>query len=116
MLRLATDENLNGNITRALLRRWPKLNLVRIQDSPVHRMGDPEVLAWCAQESRVMLSHDVRTLPHHAKSRIDEGIAVAGIVILSDRLSIHSALSDLFLIVEASEQYEWIDRINYLPL
>ena len=32
MLRLAADENFNGNIVRGLLRRNPKLDIVRVQD------------------------------------------------------------------------------------
>ena len=32
MLRLAADENFNGDIVRGLLRRNPKLDIVRVQD------------------------------------------------------------------------------------
>ena len=33
MLKLASDENLNNNIVRGLLRKKPDLDIVRIQDA-----------------------------------------------------------------------------------
>jgi Domain of unknown function (DUF5615) len=48
MLRLAADENLNGDIVRGLLRRNPKLDVVRIQDAGLSGADDPSVLEWAA--------------------------------------------------------------------
>ena len=43
MLRLAADENFNGNIVRGLFRREPTLELVRLQD--VGLSG--QTILWC---------------------------------------------------------------------
>ena len=59
MLPLAIDENFNNDIVRGLLRRRPELDLVRIQDAGLAGADDPTVLDWAAQESRVLLTHDV---------------------------------------------------------
>ena len=48
MLRLAADENFNGDIVRGLLRRNPKLDIVRIQDVGLSGADDPSVLQWAA--------------------------------------------------------------------
>jgi hypothetical protein len=48
MLRLAADENFNGDIVRKLLRRNPKLDIVRVQDVGLSGADDPSVLQWAA--------------------------------------------------------------------
>ncbi len=44
MLKLASDENLNNNIVRGLLRRKSHLDIVRIQDAGLTGADDPTVL------------------------------------------------------------------------
>ncbi len=44
MLALAADENFNNDIVRALLRRKPNLNIVRLQDAGLSGADDPTVL------------------------------------------------------------------------
>jgi hypothetical protein len=41
MLRFAADENFNGDIVRGLLRRNPKLDIVRVQDVGLSGADDP---------------------------------------------------------------------------
>lgn len=64
MLRFLSDENLNNDIVRGLLRRKPEIDLVRVQDVGLSGADDPTVLAWAAQDGRVLLTQDV------TKSRI----------------------------------------------
>jgi hypothetical protein len=54
MLRLASDENFNGDIVRGLLFRLPDLNLVRVQDIGLDGAIDPVVLAWAAENDRIV--------------------------------------------------------------
>ena len=63
MLRLVSDENFNGDIGRGLLRRHPELELVRVQDVGLMQRPDPDILEWAASQGRVLLSHDVSTVP-----------------------------------------------------
>jgi hypothetical protein len=44
MLRLAADENFNGDIVRGLLRRNPQVDIVRVQDVGLSGANDPAVL------------------------------------------------------------------------
>jgi hypothetical protein len=55
MLRFAADENFNNDIVWGLLRRNPQLNIVRIQDAGLAGADDPTVLAWAADEGRILL-------------------------------------------------------------
>jgi len=65
MLGLAADENFNNDIVRGLLRRRPDLNILRVQDAGLTGASDPEVLAWAAQEGRILLTHDVSTITRY---------------------------------------------------
>src|SRR3990172_5124193 len=57
MLRLAADENFNGDIVRGILRRNPKLDIVRVQDVGLSGADDPSVLQWAADQGRIVVAH-----------------------------------------------------------
>ena len=63
MLRLLADENFNGDIVRALVLRQPDLDVVRAQDVGLAGVHDPDILAWAAANTRIILTHDRATLP-----------------------------------------------------
>jgi predicted nuclease of predicted toxin-antitoxin system len=63
MLRLLADENFNGDIVRGLLLRQPTLDVVRVQDVGLIGTDDSEILAWAAENNRIVLTHDRATMP-----------------------------------------------------
>jgi predicted nuclease of predicted toxin-antitoxin system len=73
MLRLVSAENFNGDIVRGLLFRLPDLSLVRVQDVGLEQAIDPVVLAWAAQNDRIVVTHDRATLPRFAYERVVAG-------------------------------------------
>ena len=52
MLRLAADENFNGDVVRGLQRRKPDVDIVRIQDAELsaRMIEDPLLLVECRLE------------------------------------------------------------------
>ena len=79
MLRFLADENFNGRILRGLLRRVPELDIVRAQDVEVlYGEEDPVVLAWAADEGRVVLTQDVATMAGFAYERVVAGEPMPG--------------------------------------
>ena len=46
-------------------------------------MDDPDILAWAAQKSRVVLTHDVKTMIRFGSERIASGLSMAGLFIES---------------------------------
>jgi predicted nuclease of predicted toxin-antitoxin system len=58
MPRLSADENFNNDLVRGLIRRMPGLDIVRIHDVGLRGADDQTVLEWCAQEGRVLLTHN----------------------------------------------------------
>jgi hypothetical protein len=57
MLRLAADENFNGDIVRRLLRRNPALDVVRVQDASLSGPDDPSVLQRVCHNRDELIVH-----------------------------------------------------------
>ncbi|HEY2012950.1 MAG TPA: DUF5615 family PIN-like protein, partial [Bryobacteraceae bacterium] len=79
MLRWLADENFNNDILRALFRAKPDLNILRAQDVGLTGTGDEALLAWAADQDRVLLTHDVSTITAHAYRRIMRGDGMPGV-------------------------------------
>jgi len=116
MLRLLADENFNGDIVRGLLlRRW-YMDLVRVQDVGLAEADDGGILAWAAENGRILLTHDRATLPVHAYDRVVAGERMPGVFVVHNRFPVRHAIQEILLLVECSEQEEWTNRVVYLPL
>jgi Domain of unknown function (DUF5615) len=116
MLLLAADENFNGNIVCGLLRRQPTLDLVRLQEVGLSRAEDPVVLAWAAQEGRILLTHDVSTITRYAYERVQTGQPMPGVFEVSRDLSIGHAIEEILLLAECNLEGEWEGQVRYPPL
>jgi len=116
MLRLLADENFDNDIVRGVLRRNPEVDLVRVQDVGLTGVEDPEVLAWAAQEGRVLLSHDVATITKYAYERVEAGLPMPGVFEVSQIVPIGVVIDDVLLIAEVSLEDEWEGQVLYLPL
>jgi hypothetical protein len=116
MLRLAADENFNGDIVRGLLRRNPKLDVVRVQDVGLSGADDPSVLQWAADQGRIIVTHDISTLAKHAFGRIAAGQPMPGVFEVTSVAPVGQAIDDLILLAECSFEGEWEGQVRFLPL
>ena len=116
MLRLAADENFNGDVVRGLLRRNPKLDIVRVQDVGLSGADDPSVLQWAADQGRVIVTHDISTLAKHAFDRIAAGQPMPGVFEVKSVAPVGQAIDNLVLLAECSVDGEWEGQVRFLPL
>ena len=116
MLRFAADENFNGDIVRGLLRRNPKLDIIRVQDVGLSGADDPSVLEWAADQRRIVVTHDISTLAKHAFDRVVAGKPMPGVFEVTSVVPIGQAIDDLILVAECSHEGEWEGQVRYLPL
>lgn len=116
MLRLLSDQNLNGRILRGLARRDVVLDLVRACDAGLASFEDPEVLEWAAKEDRIVVSHDVNTMPAFAYDRVRAGQSMPGVFIIPVSMAIGQAVDELEFALEAVSPEECKDRVIYFPL
>lgn len=116
MIRFLADENFNNAILRGLRLRLPDLDIVRAQDVGLTGWDDPDLLEWAAREGRVLLTHDVATIPHFAYQRIEAGLSMPGVCEVTRGVAIGTAIEDLVLAAVYLSPEEWADQVRYLPL
>jgi len=116
MLRLAADENFNGDIVRGLLRQDPTLDIVRIQDVGLSGADDHSVLKWAADQGRIVVTHDISTLAKYTFERIAAGQPMPGVFEVSSVAPVGQAIDDLILLAECSFEGEWEGQVRFLPL
>jgi len=116
MLPLAADENFNNNIIRGLLLRKPDVDIIRIQDGGLSGEDDPIILEWTAKNNRILITHDVESIPEFASERIKSGLAMPGVFIVSQEIPLGRVINDLLILIECSTKDEWVNQIFYLPL
>jgi hypothetical protein len=116
MLRLLIDEDVHGAIVDGLRRRQPALDLVRVQDVGLARTPDAAILQWAAEQGRVVVSVDKKTLAVDAWDRVAHGLPMPGVAILRTVLTIGQAVNELELIALAGNPDDLWDQVVYLPL
>jgi hypothetical protein len=69
-------------------------------------VSDPDVLGMAADEGRVLVTHDHRTMPRHFAQFISQ-CQSSGVFIIPQRIEIAAAIAELLLIWSASDSDEW---------
>src|SRR5215510_7553243 len=82
---------------------WPCLFAGRVGS-----LRDPAVLARAADEGRVLVTHDLQTMPRHFAEFITARQS-AGLLLIPQRLPSAAAVDDLLLIWSTMEAEEWIN-------
>ena len=113
MLRLLSDENFNGEIVRGLLRSCAAIDLVRVQDIGLSAADDPAILALAAETNRVLLTHDIATMPAFAFQRVTAGKPMPGVFIVNSREAAGRAIDDILLFAQYSNEGEWEGQVLY---
>jgi hypothetical protein len=109
------DADLNQAIVAGILRREPTVDFQTANVSNLSGLSDLEVLALVAQEDRVLVSHDQRTMPRYFAEFVVTQTS-AGVIIVLQSLPISEAINGLIKIWQTSEAEDWVNRIAYLPL
>jgi len=69
-------------------------------------MNDPQILALAAQQRRVLVSHDVGTMPAHFRAVRRADKHCSGVFLIPQSLDIGTAIDELLFIWLASEASE----------
>ena len=113
---MAVDEDFNNQIVRGVLRRNSDVDIVRVQDVGLSGDDDSIVLEWAAAEGRVLFTHDVNTMIHHANQRAQVGDPMPGLFVVPRHVPVGSAIEDVLLIAEYSLEGEYEGQVRFLPL
>ena len=110
------DQDFNGRIVRGVRRRMPSLDTKTVQEAGLSEAPDPLVLEWATSESRLMVSHDHRTMRAYAEERLNAELLMRGLILIGQRVPLREAIDDLVLIAETTTAEEWEGTIVFLPL
>lgn len=115
-LSFLADENFNGAIVRGLLRRLPGLDIVTVPDVGVMGADGPTVVEWAANHDRILLTHDITTIPGFVTARVAAGLRMPGVFEVATHSPMAQVIDDLLLLAQVSDSGEWENQIVHVPL
>ena len=79
-------------------------------------LQDPPLLQEAAVLHRVLVTHDLKTIPRYAYERVAAGAPMPGIIAIPEDLPIGQAIEELHIVVACLEEHELENQVLYLPL
>jgi predicted nuclease of predicted toxin-antitoxin system len=116
MIRLLADENFDGRVLARICQERSDLDVVRVQDEGLGNTPDPDILAWAAQEGRILLTHDKKTMGPFAHARVRAGQPMAGVCIAKRSAPLRLIIEDLLIVLVSISAEEWVNQVRYVPL
>jgi predicted nuclease of predicted toxin-antitoxin system len=114
LIRFQADADLKQAIVTGTIRRQPNLDFQSAHIANLEGKKDPEVLAIAAQEGRIIVTHDRKTMPSEFGKFIMSQNST-GVLIISQNLSISEAIEAIILVWEVSNAEEWEHQIMSIP-
>jgi hypothetical protein len=114
-IRFQADNDLDEDILRAVKRLEPAIDFQRAPELSLHTgILDPEVLRLCAEENRMLVTHDRHSMPDHFLEFIQQHNS-PGVFIISRKLPVGKAAEWLLLYWVASTAEEYQNQIIDIP-
>jgi hypothetical protein len=114
-IRFQADADFNEDIVTGVLRRVPEVDFQTASEASLEGMGDKAVLAFCAREGRILVTHDRRTMPRHFADFINSETS-PGVFVVQRSTELIVAIEALILVWTASDAEEYVSSIRTLPL
>jgi Domain of unknown function (DUF5615) len=117
--RFLADEGFNRDVTDGLRRRHRQVDLVTVQEAGLLHLSDHQLLVVTQQLNRILLSHDVHTMPGHfytLLAQLPPKEHLPGVLLVAQQAPIGKAIEWIAEVWGASRQDEWRDQVGGLPL
>jgi len=114
-IRFQADADLNEDIVSGILRRAPEIDFKTASEANLAGIPDEMVLTIAANEDRILVTHDRKTMPRHFADFIVENES-SGVFVVSQQAPIATVIDDLILIWHLSEAEDYLNNIRTLPL
>jgi hypothetical protein len=115
--RFLLDENVDPVLGSALRQQEPTVDCVRVGDPGCPSLGtlDPDLLIAVEAMGRILVTNDRKTMGQHLADHFAAGRHTAGVVLMRRGFPLARYVQDLLLIWVATEDAEWVDRVDYIP-
>ncbi len=84
-MKLLTDEHFPAEISQAVRRKMPNLDIQSIHETNLAGLLDQPLLAALDLQQRTLLTRDVNSIPDFLKERLREGKTHGGVIYVSSR-------------------------------
>ena len=116
MIRFMADADLRHAIVRGCLHREPTIDFLWSNNANLEGVPDPEVLAIAAEQGRILISHDLRSMPWHFADFVQARGSSPGVIIVPQYMAVGAAIEVLLTIWGASDAGEWQNWMVKIPL
>ena len=119
--RLLADENTSHRLVAACRQIDSSFPLVHIsdwQDGAYLSVKDPALLMTLRESKMILVGFDRASIPMHAGELTREGLGHAGVILFRRSVFAIAYGKQLRLLVDLwreAEDWDWADRIEYLP-
>jgi len=113
-IRFQADADLNEDIVKGVLRREPGIDFRTATSGGLRSLSDLEVLWLAAQDGRVLVSHDRKTMPR-AFAQFIGAKTSPGLFLVSQKTDLLVAIESILLAWTASDAKEWVNRLVAIP-
>jgi hypothetical protein len=114
-IRFLADADFNEDIVTGVLRRVPEVDFQTAHEARLSGLEDSEVLAVAADEGRILVTHDRKTMPHHFGEFI-KSRSSPGLFIIPQHAELLPVIEELILIWSASDAEGYVNSVRALPL
>ena len=114
-IRFQADADLNEDIVKGVLRRQPSVDFRTATAAQLHSLPDQEVLALAAEDGRILVSHDRKTMPRAFEVFVRTSKS-PGVLIASQKTDLLTVIEDLLLVWSATEAEEWANQLVTIPI
>ena len=114
-VRFLADADLNQAILDGIRHHEPAVDFKTANEAGLEGLSDSEVLELAADEGRVLVSHDVSTMPVHFAARSRLGLKNPGVLLALQSAPMSEVIESLLIVWSASREAEWVGHLHYLP-
>ncbi|MEH1999207.1 MAG: DUF5615 family PIN-like protein [Nostoc sp.] len=117
-VRFLLDENLSPKLKTSVLRLNPAIDILRVGDAKAPPLGtlDPDILRYLELSQRILVTDNRKSMPEHLEEHWGDGGHIWALVWLRSSGNLSIWAETIYLIWEATEAQEWIDRLDWIPL
>jgi len=115
LIRFQADADIRAQIVAAVREREPTIDFASAIDSNLQGLSDPEVLDIAANQGRILVTHDRRTMPDFFRRRLEAGESSPGLFLVSQFAPLGPVVEALVLVWAASDPAEWRNQVRHLP-
>lgn len=110
------DENVDAALIVGLRRFDPEVSVLAVGEvtAPPRGTLDPEILLWCEEWGRILVTNNRHSMPVHLRDHLAAGRHIPGIFLLNAMMSYGETIEVLQLNAHVSEPGEHRDQIKHL--